>query len=110
VLHDPHLIGKYLPLTKIQGPRSSGGIGDMMIRQSYLKSRDMYYVRFFYDVTCFIIINIIFMNIIFGIIIDTFAELRNKKNSDAKLMSKSCTICSVENTEVKSPLPLIPLV
>ena len=63
----------------------------------------MYYVRFFYDVTCFIIINIIFMNIIFGIIIDTFAELRNKKNSDAKLMSKSCTICSVENTEVKFP-------
>ena len=72
----------------------------MMIRQSYLKKRDYYYIRFFYDVTCFIIINIIFMNIIFGIIIDTFAELRNKKNSDAKLMSKSCTICSVENTEV----------
>jgi len=37
-------------------------------------------MRFFYDLTFFIIISVIWMNVIFGIIIDTFAELREDKN------------------------------
>jgi len=72
----------------------------MMERQSYRKSnRNFYYIRFVYDVSCFFIINIIFMNIIFGIIIDTFAELRNKKNEKEREIYKSCTICSIDRTD-----------
>lgn len=35
--------------------------------------------HFFYDVTFFIIITTVGLNIVFGIIVDTFSELRDKK-------------------------------
>jgi hypothetical protein len=59
--------------TFTMGPRSSGGIGDMMIDPTY-KNKSQYYFRFLYDLSFFIIINIILMNIVFGIIIDTFSS------------------------------------
>ncbi len=40
-----------------------------------------YYSRFVYDLTFYLIINVIWLNIIFGIIIDAFAELRDAKNA-----------------------------
>ena len=36
-------------------------------------------VRFFYDVSFFIIVTTIGLNIVFGIIVDTFSELRDAK-------------------------------
>ena len=85
------------------GPRSSGGIGDMMIRESYSKSnRAQYIVRFFYDVSCFMIINIILLNIIFGIIIDTFAELRKVKTQIEDNKANVCFICSLQRNRVSS--------
>lgn len=69
----------------------------MMVRESYAPdNRTKYFVRFFYDVTCFIIINVIFMNIIFGIIIDTFAELRDKKNKMEMDKTTVCFVCSLD--------------
>ena len=56
------------------GPRSSGGIGDVILRQSYsTENKTTFYIRYWFDLICFIIVNLIFMNILFGIIIDTFA-------------------------------------
>lgn len=55
--------------------RSSGGIGDMMLRMSWSEgNRERFYVRYFYDMSCFCALNLIMMNIIFGIVIDTFAS------------------------------------
>lgn len=68
----------------------------MMKRESYSKgNRAQYIVRFFYDVTCFMIINIILLNIIFGIIIDTFAELRKVKTQIEDNKANVCFICSL---------------
>ena len=36
-------------------------------------NRHRYYVRFFYDLLFFAFIRVVFLNIIFGIIVDTFA-------------------------------------
>lgn len=75
----------------------------MMIRESYSKSnRHQYIVRFFYDVTCFMIINIILLNIIFGIIIDTFAELRKVKTQVEDNKANVCFICSLQRNRVSS--------
>ena len=55
--------------------RSSGGIGDVMIRTPWSVTGDVfekYMQRYVYDITCFIVINLIGLNIIFGIIIDAF--------------------------------------
>lgn len=43
-----------------------------MIDISY-SEREKYLIRFFYDLLIFILVNIITMNVIFGVIIDMFA-------------------------------------
>ena len=56
------------------GPRSSGGVGDTLSRESFADgNRNNYFFRWFYDLMSFIVINIIGLNILFGIILDTFS-------------------------------------
>lgn len=50
----------------------------MMIDQSY-NSELFYFFRFFYDMIFFIVVNVIVMNIVFGIIIDAFAGKSHPK-------------------------------
>jgi len=60
------------------GMRSGGGVGDQLWQPH--PSHDSYIARFIFDITFFLLIVVIWMNIIFGIIIDTFASLRDFKN------------------------------
>lgn len=56
------------------GLRNGGGIGDTLNVESYASdNKGRYYFRLIFDLSFFLIINIVFLNIIFGIIIDTFA-------------------------------------
>ena len=83
------------------GPRSAGSVGDMMVRESYKpENRVKWYVRFFYDTTIFFIVNIILLNIIFGIIIDTFAALRDKMTKVLINMNTVCFVCSLDKITV----------
>ncbi len=61
-----------------QGLLAGGGVGEVLKQPDPYNSEN-YYSRALFDLTFFIIIIIIWLNIIFGIIIDTFAELRDKK-------------------------------
>lgn len=77
----------------------------MMVRESYgAVNRGKFFVRFVYDVTCFIIINIMLLNIIFGIIIDTFAVLRDEKNTIEDDKKNVCFVCSVHRQAVSYSL------
>jgi len=59
------------------GLRVEGGIGSVLTVQSYhTEHRGAYFFRLVFDVTFFITINVVFLNIIFGIIIDTFGGKR----------------------------------
>jgi len=87
------------------GLRLGGGVGDSMSPASYLSKKE-YYLRFFFDLTFFLIVVIILLNIIFGIIIDTFAELRDKKRNIEDDMKNRCFICNIERFQVM-PLPLL---
>jgi inositol 1,4,5-triphosphate receptor type 3 len=49
-----------------------------------------------FDLSYFMIINIVSMNIIFGIIIDTFAELRDAQNTRDEDYKNVCFICGHE--------------
>ncbi|XP_075250138.1 inositol 1,4,5-trisphosphate-gated calcium channel ITPR2-like isoform X3 [Convolutriloba macropyga] len=53
-----------------------------------------YAIRNLYDVSFFIIFVTILMNIIFGIIVDTFSELRDLKWQTEEDMNSKCFICS----------------
>lgn len=69
----------------------------MMVRQSYeSENKERYYIRYFYDLSCFITLNLIMMNIIFGIIIDTFAQLRNEKKALKLDKENICFVCSLD--------------
>ncbi len=82
--------------------RNGGGIGDFIAPMSYSKENATYYaIRFFYDLTFFALVNIVFLNIIFGIIVDTFAELREKKNKMDEDKKTVCFICGVDRYTVK---------
>lgn len=80
-------------------------MGDMMVRESYKPdNRVRWYIRFFYDVSIFIVVNITMLNIIFGIIIDTFAALRDKMTKVMINMNSVCFICSLDKiTYDKTP-------
>jgi hypothetical protein len=56
------------------GLRMGGGFGDKIVVESFNNNnRGRYYLSVIIELTAFSLINIIFLNIIFGIIIDTFA-------------------------------------
>lgn len=44
-----------------------------------------YVGRFFYDLTFYLLINVLWLNIIFGIIVDSFAELRDEKKEKGNI-------------------------
>ena len=60
------------------GPRSIGSVGDNLLRPSYgdnTEFRVRFYVRWLYEVSIFFIINVIFLKLILGIILDTFGGI-----------------------------------
>ena len=59
-----------------------------------------YYSRYFFDLFVFIIVNVMGMNIIFGIIIQTFAQMRDMLNEKNNNMLNVCFICSVDRNEL----------
>lgn len=69
--YQPQLCEPSKIFSNLQGPRSSGAIGDVIVNISY--NSDFYYFRWIFDLLSFIIINLILMNMVFGTIIDSFA-------------------------------------
>eukprot|EP01135_Chromosphaera_perkinsii_P006243 Nk52_evm4s470 gene=Nk52_evmTU4s470 len=80
-----------------QGLRSGGGIGDVLNpRQA---TDEGFYTRIMYDIAFFIIIIIVILNIIFGIIIDTFADLRTEKSEQDEFLKNHCFMCGIAKEE-----------
>lgn len=77
------------------GVRAGGGIGDW-IKKPTLDDEDHYWARYPFDLLFFIVVLIILLNIIFGIIIDTFAELRDAKKATAEDLDNFCMMCGRE--------------
>ena len=54
----------------------------------------LFYFRVLYDLSFFfLVIIIIIQNLIFGVIIDTFADLRAEKNRKDNMLKNTCFIC-----------------
>merc|ERR1719219_1374070 len=77
-----------------QGLRNGGGIGDVL--RSPSKSEALFPARVIYDMLFFFIVIIIVLNLIFGVIIDTFADLRADKQQKEETLKNSCFICGLE--------------
>ena len=79
------------------GLRAGGGIADDLPNPNY-KIR-LGYGRFFFDVLFFLIVIIIFLNIVFGIIVDTFAELREQREFVETDQESKCFVCGIDSNE-----------
>ena len=49
--------------------------------------------RVIYDLLFFFIVIIIVLNLIFGVIIDTFADLRSEKQQKEEILKNTCFVC-----------------
>jgi inositol 1,4,5-triphosphate receptor type 3 len=80
---------------------AGGGFGDFLLPMSYnSENAGRYAVRWVYDVFFFMVVKMAFLNIIFGIIIDSFAELRDNRKVMEEDMSTICFICGIERDKV----------
>jgi len=79
------------------GVRSGGGVGDIMEAPDWNTPNSGF--RIIYDSSFFIIVIVILLNIIFGIIIDTFGELRTKADSINEDVKNTCFICGIDRQE-----------
>lgn len=65
------------------GLRAGGGIGDVLIHESYIRGdAKTFAIRWFFDISFFILIAVVMLNLIFGIVIDTFGDIRSEKKEN----------------------------
>uniref|UniRef100_A0A4W6EAF5 Inositol 1,4,5-trisphosphate receptor n=1 Tax=Lates calcarifer TaxID=8187 RepID=A0A4W6EAF5_LATCA len=77
-----------------QGLRNGGGVGDILRRPS--SKEPLFAARVVYDLLFFFVVIIIVLNLIFGVIIDTFADLRSEKQRKEEILKTTCFICGLE--------------
>ncbi|XP_029290991.1 inositol 1,4,5-trisphosphate-gated calcium channel ITPR3 isoform X1 [Cottoperca gobio] len=76
------------------GLRNGGGVGDVLRKPS--KNEPLFAARVVYDLLFYFIVIIIVLNLIFGVIIDTFADLRSEKQKKEEILKTTCFICGLE--------------
>jgi hypothetical protein len=63
------------------GLRNGGGLGDVLkpFESVPMENPTRYWGLYFFTLSFFILFNVLFIQIIFGIILDTFGELRDER-------------------------------
>ncbi|KAI6654157.1 Inositol 1,4,5-trisphosphate receptor 1 isoform [Oopsacas minuta] len=80
-----------------QGMRQGGGIGDVL-KKSSKDDQPHYYLRIIYDMAFFFLIIVITLNLILGVIVDTFANLRSIQSEQEDILNNSCFICGLKRS------------
>ena len=84
------LIDSFILYSNI-GVRSGGGIGDILPKISYYESG--FFLRFLTDMMFYLTIILLLLNMINGVIISTFSELRQIKDNKDYIIENVCLIC-----------------
>eukprot|EP00760_Papus_ankaliazontas_P008757 PhM_4_TR13920/c0_g1_i1/m.70620/K04958/ITPR1; inositol 1,4,5-triphosphate receptor type 1 len=92
-------LARCFALNVIYGLRQGGGIGDVLQHPNWQASTGTIASRLIFDFLFWLVMIIIFLNIIFGIILDTFADLRDRKQDRDKDKRTVCFICGIEAFE-----------
>jgi inositol 1,4,5-triphosphate receptor type 3 len=61
--------------------------------------------RWFYDLIFYALIIVIMLNLIFGIIIDTFSSIRERETENHKDQISKCFICAYERGTIDQKIP-----
>jgi RyR and IP3R Homology associated/RIH domain/Ion transport protein len=84
-----------------QGFKMSGGIGMWIDYLGSTVDTDLYMPRFFFDDLFMIIILIAMMNIVLGLIVDTFTVIREAQEQNIADKDRKCFICGKEKIEIE---------
>jgi len=77
------------------GFRSGGGIAELLPVISYGTETGHFIARVFFNILFHVMIALIMINLFFGIIVDTFADLRDKNSNIQYDMDNVCYICQI---------------
>ena len=78
------------------GLRSGGGIGDILSEVPYGTGK--YWARFFNDFIFFILIILIVLNILLGVVVSFFLEMRKEENIKENDIKNNCFICNIDRS------------
>lgn len=76
-------------------------LGLLMIKTRILQE-PLFAARVIYDLLFFFMVIIIVLNLIFGVIIDTFADLRSEKQKKEEILKTTCFICGKCQNRLKN--------
>lgn len=82
------------------GLRSGGGLGDSLDQEQRHTSH--YWERYLLDISFFVVVIIVMLNIIFGVILDGFAELRDLDKVRMEDIENRCLVCGLEKYLIES--------
>lgn len=82
-----------ISLTK--GIRADGGIGGLLSSRTW--GQPYHYARLLFDFTFYVVVIVCLLNIVFGIIIDTFGQLRREREFIQEDTRKNCFICGLDS-------------
>ena len=82
------------------GIRMGGGMGEVTSYVSESSSR--FEGKYMYNLTFFFLINMLALNMVFGIIIDSFGALREEETEREVYMNSYCMVCSIHKAEFEA--------
>jgi len=85
--------------TMNMGIRNGGGLADSMEPYEYGKD-SKFGLKLVFDLSYFIIINTIILNIVFGVIIDTFGDMRDEAFRRQEILDSTCLICLNQKQDI----------
>jgi len=83
------------------GFRRHSGLGEIIPKASFNYETAIYMSKFFFETSFYIVITVIIMNIVFGIIIDTFRELRITSREIDHEKENVCLICGAKKEDLE---------
>jgi len=92
------------------GLRFGGGFGELSTVTVEEWNASNYYIKFFFDISFFLLITTIILNVVFGIIIDSFAQLREESMFVESDIKNFCFMCNLDRYTVRPFLPNLFLV
>jgi hypothetical protein len=80
------------------GVRSGGGIGDLLDMKPF-KQKKLYWLRYISDMIFYITVILLLLNMINGVIVSTFSQIREESNEKDEDIKNKCFICNIDRVE-----------
>jgi hypothetical protein len=80
------------------GVRSGGGIGDLLDMKPF-RDTSTYWLRYLTDMLFYITVILLLLNMINGVIVSTFSQIREESNEKDEDINNKCFICNIDRVE-----------